>query len=110
MENAANDDDYILEKDVNPDYQNLDFDVDYNIDFTAKYLNVAKSFRITPKRLDHSYVHEFARLKRFLKPKLEEYLEEKEPAIKLHPTLFCKFYKANSNPLIYKDLFGCLVL
>ena len=103
MENAANDDDYILEKDVSPDYQNLDFDVDYNIDFTAKYLNVAKSFRITPKRLDHSYVHEFARLKRFLKPKLEEYLEEKEPAIKLHPTLFCKFYKANSNPLIYKD-------
>ena len=101
--NNINNEDYILERDVSPDYLAGDFNVDYDIDFTAKYLNVAKSFRITPKQLDHSYVNEFARLKRFLKPKLEQYLEEKEPAIKYHSTLFCKFYKANSNPIVYKD-------
>ena len=88
-------DDYAIQKSPKPDYENQDFHVDYDIDFTRKFLKVVHSYQVSPVVEDPSYVSEFALLKKFLQPRIEEYLED-HLSIKSYLTILAEFFKNNS--------------
>ena len=79
---------FVIERSPSPDWEDADFNVNFEVDFTKKFLNVAKSYRVIPTRVSDDYSSEFEKLKSFLLPKIETYLEE-ELSIKLHLTLLC---------------------
>ena len=93
---------FVIERSPSPDWEDADFNVNFEVDFTKKFLNVAKSYRVIPTRVSDDYSSEFEKLKSFLLPKIETYLEE-ELSIKLHLTLLCRFYKNNSNPIEFRE-------
>ena len=97
------DQDYEVQRSPSPDWEDGDFNVNYDIDFTKKFLDVARGYRVTPKIPDPSYTKEFSKLKRFLKPLLEQYLEE-ELCMKLHICLYANFFRNNSDPIETRDM------
>ena len=102
-EEEEEEDDYSIRQSPEPDYENQDFRVDYDVDFTRKFLNVAHSYRVSPIVEDSSYISEFTKLKKFLQPKIEEYLEE-HLSVKLHLTILAEFFKNHSDPVEYRQM------
>ena len=97
------DQNYELEEDPQSDYENTDFSINYDIDFTKKFLDVAKAYRVTPTKADPSYIKEFNKLKKFVLPLLEQYLED-ELSMKLHICIFANFFKNNTDPLETREM------
>ena len=79
-----------------------DYDED---DFhTLKYLDLAESYRIRPKKPSPSYSVEFERLKPYLKKHINGYLErDKVLSCKVHVTLYARFWRNLTAPVLYEN-------
>ena len=90
---------YILEESSTLDYQ-------YHNDHfhQLKFLDVACSWRIVPKSAKQSYLAEFNRLAPYIERRIRNYFESSEVrATKVHVTLYCKFWRNKTNPVVFKN-------
>ena len=93
---SSNGSKYIIEE--------VPFDFHYDQDHfnQMKFLDVAHSFRIVPKKPSQSYMVEFTKLQKYIQSRIEFYLESVR-ATKIHVTLYCRFWRNNTDPIIEKD-------
>ena len=69
-----------------------------------KFLDVASSWRIVPKSPKQSYLAEFQRLAPYIEKRIRNYFEYgNSRATKVHVTLYCKFWRNKTNPVVFKD-------
>ena len=71
---------------------------------TLKYLDVAESYRIRPKRPSPNYSIEFERLKPYLKKHINAYFERDGVlSCKVHVTLYARFWRNLTAPVLYEN-------